>query len=186
MKFLLLFGPPAVGKMMVGHELEKITGFKLFHNHMTIDMITPVFEFGTPRFNRLLRLFRNETFKEAATSDLKGLIFTFMWVLNEKSDEAYVNEVVKIFEKEKAEVYYVELEATLKERLRRNKTAHRLKHKPSKRDIEFSETHLLKDEKKYRMNSKEGEIKRKNYLKINNTKLSAKAAAKIIKKVFSF
>lgn len=35
MKFILLFGPQAVGKMTIGHELEKITELKLFHNHMT-------------------------------------------------------------------------------------------------------------------------------------------------------
>lgn len=186
MKFILLFGPPAVGKMTVGQELEKITGFKLFHNHMTIDMITPIFAHGTASFYRLLKLFRNETFKEAAKSDLKGLIFTYVWALNEKNDEEYVNHIVKIFEKEKVEVYYVELEATLKERLRRNRTAHRLKQKPSKRDVQFSEMHLLKDHKEYRLNSKKGEIKRKNYLKINNTNLSAKATAKLVKQEFNF
>lgn len=37
MKFVLIFGPQAVGKMTVGHEIEKITDLKLFHNHMTID-----------------------------------------------------------------------------------------------------------------------------------------------------
>jgi ATP-dependent protease Clp ATPase subunit len=31
MKFVLIFGPQAVGKMTVGQELEKITELKLFH-----------------------------------------------------------------------------------------------------------------------------------------------------------
>lgn len=31
MKFILVLGPQAVGKMTVGHELEKITPLKLFH-----------------------------------------------------------------------------------------------------------------------------------------------------------
>ncbi|GAE48204.1 hypothetical protein JCM21738_5289 [Mesobacillus boroniphilus JCM 21738] len=39
MKFVLIFGPQAVGKMTVGHELEKITELKLFHNHMTIELV---------------------------------------------------------------------------------------------------------------------------------------------------
>ena len=34
------------------------------------------------------------------------------------------------------------------------------------------------------MNSKEGEIKQKNYLKINNTNLSAENVAKMIKEKF--
>lgn len=37
-----------------------------------------------------------------------------------------------------------------------------------------SERILLKNDKKYQLNTKKGEFKRKNYLKINNTKLSAK------------
>ena len=48
MKFVLLFGPPAVGKMSVGRELEKITGLRLFHNHMTIELVVPFFDFGLP------------------------------------------------------------------------------------------------------------------------------------------
>jgi len=66
MKFVLLFGPPAVGKMSVGWELEKITGLKLFHNHMTIELVVPFFDFGTPAFRRLVNLFRREIFKEVA------------------------------------------------------------------------------------------------------------------------
>jgi shikimate kinase len=41
MKFVLIFGPQAVGKMTVGQELAKITGLKLFHNHMTIERVPP-------------------------------------------------------------------------------------------------------------------------------------------------
>jgi adenylate kinase family enzyme len=32
MHLVVIFGPPAVGKMTVGHELTKLTGYKLFHN----------------------------------------------------------------------------------------------------------------------------------------------------------
>lgn len=45
MKFILIFGPQAVGKMTVGHELEKITSMKLFHNHQTIELLYPYFGF---------------------------------------------------------------------------------------------------------------------------------------------
>jgi shikimate kinase len=38
MKLVILFGPPAVGKMTVGQQLANLTGFKLFHNHMTIEL----------------------------------------------------------------------------------------------------------------------------------------------------
>ncbi|MYC14213.1 MAG: shikimate kinase, partial [Gemmatimonadetes bacterium] len=36
MNFVIIFGPPAVGKMTVGYELSKITVLNVFHNNMTI------------------------------------------------------------------------------------------------------------------------------------------------------
>jgi shikimate kinase len=43
MKLIIIFGPQAVGKMTVGQELGKITNLKLFHNHMTIELVSPFF-----------------------------------------------------------------------------------------------------------------------------------------------
>lgn len=43
MKLVVIIGPQAVGKMTVGHELEKITGLKLFHNHSSIEVVLPYF-----------------------------------------------------------------------------------------------------------------------------------------------
>ena len=57
MRFVLLFGPQAVGKMTVGHDLAKKTGLKLFHNHMTLEMLSPIFDFGEETW-RLSDLFR--------------------------------------------------------------------------------------------------------------------------------
>lgn len=51
---VFIVGPPAVGKMTVGHELAKRTGLKLFHNHHTIDLALRFFPFGTPPFQRLV------------------------------------------------------------------------------------------------------------------------------------
>jgi hypothetical protein len=35
MTLVVIFEPPAVGKMTVGMEIERRTGLRLFHNHMT-------------------------------------------------------------------------------------------------------------------------------------------------------
>lgn len=184
MKFVLIFGPQAVGKMTVGQELAKITGLKLFHNHMTIEMVTPIFDFGTKEGQRLVSLFRKEIFEAAAKSDLEGLIFTYVWAFNHPSDWNYVNEVCKIFESRGGTVYFVELEADLNERLERNKSPHRLEHKPTKRNIEWSENNLKKSLEKYRLNSIEGEISKEEYIRINNTSMSAEEVAKVIKDKF--
>lgn len=184
MKFVLIFGPQAVGKMTVGQELAKITGLKLFHNHMTIEMVTPIFDFGTKEGQRLVSLFRKEIFEAAAKSDLEGLIFTYVWAFNHPSDWNYVNEVCEIFVSRGGTVYFVELEADLNERLERNKSPHRLEHKPTKRNIEWSENNLKKSLEKYRLNSLEGEITKEEYIRINNTSMSAEEVAKVIKDKF--
>ena len=43
MKLVFLIGSGAVGKMTVGQELMKLTGLRLFHNHMTIEPIIEIF-----------------------------------------------------------------------------------------------------------------------------------------------
>ena len=53
MKLVIICGPPASGKMTLGMELEKATGLKLLHNHISIELVRKFFEFGTPEFERL-------------------------------------------------------------------------------------------------------------------------------------
>jgi hypothetical protein len=179
MKFIIIFGPSAVGKMSVGQALADMMDMKLYHNHMSIEAVRPIFDFGTPQFNRLVTLFRLETMKEVAKSDLNGLIFTFVWALDIPSEHEYIDRVVEIFENEGIEVFYVELEASLPTRLSRNKHETRLLEKPSKRDVENSER-VLYHEEKYQLNSKDGEFTRPNHLKINNENLTPSEVAKKI------
>ena len=183
MKFLLLFGDGAVGKMTVGQELTKITEFKLFHNHMSIEPVLEIF--GTYQVN-VVRDFRKSVFENFAKTDNFGLIFTYIWAFDAQSDWDYIKEVTDIFEKQGAEIFYVELVADQKTRLERNKTENRLNHKPSKRNIEFSNSLIINDNNNHRMVSHDGELNFKNYIKIDNTNLSASEVAKIIKEKFNF
>lgn len=185
MKFVLLFGPQAVGKMTVGQELSKITQLKLFHNHMTIDLLVPLFGYS-PEMWRLCHLFREEILKTFAKSDQYGIIFTTVWAFNNAEDWKNIKKICDIFHSSEAEVYFVELEASVKERLKRNTTSNRLENKPTKRDIKSSEQDLLHSMEKYRLNSNEGEITEDNYLRIDNTQLGAKEVAQIIKENFHF
>ncbi|MBW9234236.1 hypothetical protein JQK62_18590, partial [Leptospira santarosai] len=99
------------------------------------------------------------------------------WDYVEKNQSKYSN-------LKAGEVYIVELQADLDERLERNKSPHRLEHKPTKRDIEWSEEHLKSVANKFRLNSFDGEVTRKNYIKINNTNLTAAETAKFIQERF--
>ncbi|MCQ2011333.1 AAA family ATPase [Sporolactobacillus sp. STSJ-5] len=183
MRFVLIFGPQAVGKMTVGQELAKITHLKLLHNHMTIDPLVPLFGF-TPEMWRLCHMFRKEIFKSAVCSNMYGIIFTTVWAFNKKEDWMNINEICQLFRAKGADIYFVELEACTDIRLQRNRTPHRLAEKPTKRNIEQSEQNLLESVKTDRLNSRQGEIKEKNYLRINNTYLNAEQVALKIKQTF--
>ncbi|WP_130806401.1 AAA family ATPase [Senegalia massiliensis] len=185
MKFVVIFGPHAVGKMTVGQELAKITGLKLFHNHMTIDLVSNFFNFNTSQGKRLVNLFRQEIFEEVSKSDLYGMIFTYMWAFDEQSDWDYINHVCDVFKSRGSDVYFVELEADFDLRIKRNKTPNRLANKPTKRNIEQSENRFKELEQKYRLNSYEGEINQENYMRINNTSIYPEQVAQMIKDKFS-
>ena len=176
MKLIVIFGPPAVGKMTVGYELARLTELKLFHNHMAIDLVTNFFNWGTPGF-ALVGEIRKRIFEEVAANNLPGLIFTFTWNLGDPKDKEYVDGLTKIFRDKGAEIYFVELEASLKTRLKRNTTEFRLSQKPPKRDLQQSERLMCKHEKELKMNSNSDFYYRENYLKIVNDSVSAESAA---------
>jgi predicted kinase len=79
MKLRLIYGPPATGKLTVAQELVALTGFKLFHNHATVDLVTPIFERGTPSFGKLVWEIREAVFAEGAKVGLRGMVFTMVY-----------------------------------------------------------------------------------------------------------
>ena len=70
-----IYGPPAVGKLTVAGKLAAITGYPLFHNHLTVNAVNSVFEFGTEPYNEVLHRLRLDVFRVAARSGT-SLIFT--------------------------------------------------------------------------------------------------------------
>ena len=181
MKLVFLIGNAAVGKMTVGQELMKITGLRLFHNHMTIEPVLEIFGYHS---SSTISRIRDVIFEDFAKSDNYGMIFTYMMAFEVKSEWDYLEHVKSIFAPYGTEFYYVELIAPQEIRLQRNATENRLKNKPSKRDIETSNARLINDDANYRCVSYEGEIPFDNYLRIDNSYLSAEDAARMIKEHF--
>ena len=60
----------------MARELAELTGLPLFHNHLAVDVLTPLFEFGSASFVKLRELIWLSVFQEAAKNDV-SLIFTF-------------------------------------------------------------------------------------------------------------
>jgi len=76
MELIFIHGPPASGKLTVARELARRTGYRLFHNHLTVDLLLAVFDFGSDPFVRLRERIWTDVFREAALSR-RSLIFTF-------------------------------------------------------------------------------------------------------------
>lgn len=184
MKLLFIVGSSAVGKMTVGQELMKITEFRLFHNHMTIEPVIEVLGYFDVR--AVVRL-REVFFREFAASDNYGMIFTFMWAFDMKSNWDYIEHIKSVFLEQKpdTEFFYVELVAPLEVRIERNVTENRLKNKPSKNDLELSNELLIRDSTRHRFESYDGEIPFENYIKIDSSEISPDAVAAIIKQRFN-
>jgi hypothetical protein len=183
MKLVNIFGNAAVGKMTVGQELAKITDLKLFHNHMTIEPVIEIFGYYD---GDVIKKLRDVYFAEFAKSDNYGMIFTFMFALDDPTDWALCEKVESMFKdgNPNSQFYYVELVADREERARRNVTENRLLNKPSKRDIESSMARFYRDDERHRFESFEGEIPFENYMKIDNTCLAPEVVAKMIKERF--
>ncbi len=170
---VFIVGPPAVGKMTVGHELAQRTGLRLFHNHHSIDLVLRFFDFGTPAYSRLVGEFRRRIFEEVAASDLPGLVFTYVWAFDDPRDAAGVEQNADIFRKRGSRVVFVELEAAQEERLRRNATEFRLAEKPFKRDLDHSRRMLLEHDAQYQLNSHGVHDGREDWFRLDTTELSA-------------
>jgi hypothetical protein len=70
-----IYGPPASGKLTVAGRLSQLTGIPLFHNHLTVNALRPVFAFGSPAFTEANLKVRLAVFDVAASAGI-SLIFT--------------------------------------------------------------------------------------------------------------
>lgn len=77
MKLLFLHGPPAAGKLTIAREVAARTGWRLFHNHLTVNLALAVYDFGTPGFVALREQIWLTVFRRALADRLPGLVFTF-------------------------------------------------------------------------------------------------------------
>ena len=117
MKLIFLHGMPGVGKLTVARQLEELTGFKLFHNHLTVDLVGSVFEFGSQPFVELREKIWLEVFSQAAEAGIDGLIFTFAY--DRSVRRRFIDNVRDGFGSSDSEVLFVELTCTPEELERR-------------------------------------------------------------------
>lgn len=117
MKLIFLHGLPGVGKLTVARELAGLTGFRIFHNHLTVDLVESMFEFGSRPFVELRETIWLAAFNQAAQAKLPGLIFTFAF--DRTVSGSFIGNVRNIVESNGGEVLFVELQCSPEELDRR-------------------------------------------------------------------
>jgi hypothetical protein len=77
MRLIFLYGLPGTGKLTVARELGAMTGWGIFHNHLTVDLLLAIFPFASPEFVELREQIWLSVIEAAAARRKSGLIFTF-------------------------------------------------------------------------------------------------------------
>ena len=117
MNLIFIYGPPASGKLTVAKELSRITGYKLFHNMLTVSLAQSVLDWGDKNFGDLTTKYRLITFEEAAKAKIKGIVFTYAYV--PKIDDPFVKKVINQIKRDDGKIYFIQIHAEKKELLRR-------------------------------------------------------------------
>ncbi len=105
-RHVLLYGPPAAGKLTVARCLSEHHGFRLVDNHVTVDAALRLFDFGTPEFGALVERLRVAIVEAAAEAGL-DLVTTLVYARG--VDDRHVARILAASERRGAAVTLVRL-----------------------------------------------------------------------------
>ena len=95
MRVVLIYGPPASGKLTVARQLSKITGYKIFHNHLTFDMVKSVLDKEHKKFWNYVNKFRYDMIKILSKEKI-NLILTLVYDADHPNNIKNIEKIVKI------------------------------------------------------------------------------------------
>jgi hypothetical protein len=139
MKLVCIYGLPATGKLTVARELAAITGFKLFHNHLVVDLLLSTFEFGSPPFTELREDIWLSVFDRACRTRTSGLIFTFTPEATVRP--GFIDRMLRTVAGAGGEVDFVELLCPVEELKRRMESPSRLQFQKLSSVSQFEQLH---------------------------------------------
>ena len=91
---LLLYGPPAAGKVTVANAIAERSAMRVIDNHATVDLVLRLFEFGTKPFQELVDKMR---FDLAAVAAREGVAVVSTLVFA-PTDRPYVKRLAEVVE----------------------------------------------------------------------------------------
>ena len=123
-KVVLIYGPPASGKLTVAKALSKITGYKIFHNHQTNDLLRSFLPYKTKDFWTYVQKLR----EEVLSIILKEKVNIILTMVYNSENPKNFRRFCKIAEKNKANIYFVQLKPNKETLLKRVKGESRKKY----------------------------------------------------------
>lgn len=172
MKLVIIYGPPAVGKHTVAKHLAKLTGYTIFHNHLIVDLVASVLPFSNRNFWKITLPMRYHMIESLAKENV-DTIATFVYG---RGSLRPFRTIVRLVEKHKGKVLFVRLHCEHKELYKR------VKHNSRKSHAKIQSVQQLKDVMKKEVLDETSPFGK--HLVIDNTKLSAKKCAELIKKYY--
>ncbi len=125
MKVVWLHGPPAAGKLTVAKVLHTDHAFKLFHNHLAVDISLAIYdEFGEKDFFSFTNSVRRQVLSKANSLGVMHLVMTYMTCA--EKDDPQIKEYLTFFAQENIEVYPIHLRPGNDELLSRVTSAGRI------------------------------------------------------------
>ena len=113
MNLIFLYGLPATVKFTIGEELARLTGYKLFHNHLAVDPLLSIFDFGSKPFVELREVFWLSIIEHAALAHIPGLIFTFVPEYTVRPQ--FIPNLIEVAARTNIDIHTVELTCPLPE-----------------------------------------------------------------------
>ena len=170
MNLVFIYGPPATGKLTIGIKVADSTGYKLFHNHLTIDVAKELYpNFDSQMFGLTSKL-RLTTFEYAAQQNT-NIIFTYVFE-DDETDNLFVKNTVDILSKNDSVVHFVQLSAPV------DILAERVKDESRKELKKLSDSeHLRAKLENYNFNAS---VHYDDVLRIDTSKCSPEQSAELI------